>query len=86
MVNFFVNVRARGCKCNAAVSLQRIENHRRTDVYTVHNRISFDDEIVTIAMSGIIIENIEQVSALLFKLESSDSLIIKDSMLSIIEI
>lgn len=85
-VSFSVNVRAKGCKCNTAISLQMIKNHQRENLFTVRSPIPCDNEAVTISTGNIIIENYDHASSLLLKLESPDSLIIEDSMLSIIEI
>jgi len=85
-ISFVVNVRAKDCKCNAAVGLQMMKNHQRKELYTVHSHVPCDDELVTLSISGIIIENFDCNSSLLIKLESPDSLIVEDSMLSIIEI
>lgn len=86
LVNFSVNVIANGCKRNAGITLQIIKNHRCEDIYTVRSHIPCDNEAVTISMNGVIIENFDHDSSLVFRLESPDSLMVEDSMLSIIEI
>lgn len=86
-VDFAVNVKAKeSCKCEAAISLQMINNHQCMDIYTVRNCVT-DDSMLTISMSGIIVETEYHArSSLLLKLVSSDSLIVEDSMLSIMKI
>ncbi|MDR1914637.1 MAG: hypothetical protein LBQ68_09185 [Clostridiales bacterium] len=87
MVSFAVNVRAKAsCKCDVAICLQMICNHQRTDIYTVRDCVT-DDKMLTITMSGIIVEaEHHALSSLLLKIVSSDSLIVEDSILSIMEI
>lgn len=88
VVSFAVNVRAKSnCKSNASISLQMINNHQCTNLYTVHAHVS-EGAVVTISMGGIMIEtsNHRVPSALLLKLVSPDALMVEDSMLSIMEI
>lgn len=88
-VSFAVNVKAKSCcECDAAISLQMISKHHRADIYTVYSRVPHSDTPVTISMGGIIIEvpDFHAPASIFLKLVSSDSLIVEDSMLSIIEI
>lgn len=88
MVSFTVNVKCKsGCNCDAAISLQMINNHQRTDICTVYGDISAG-KATTISAGGVIVETSgnHMSDSLLLKLVSHDSLIIESAKLSIIEI
>lgn len=86
MVSASVNVRTKDCTGNAAVSLQMIKNHQRRDIFTVHTPIPYNNECVTLSISGIVVENTDCTSSLLLTLESPGSLIVEDAVMSIVEV
>lgn len=85
-INFSINIKVKYCKCNAAVSLVSMKGECCPNIHNVYSLIPYENETVTVSMSGIIIENYEIPSILLLKLDSPDSLIIESATLSITEI
>lgn len=89
MINFSANVNIESrSHCDIAVNLQRSNAKRHSDIFTFKDHIPCANTTATISMSGIIIENFECCcsEALQLKLVSPDSLMVEDSMLSIVEI
>jgi len=88
MINIAVNLKPKDFLCNASVSLKMINGHKCKEIYTVHNRFSRENTLATMSMSGIIIEVFDhcEPSFLELKLISPNSLILDNSMLSIVEL
>ena len=87
MVNFAVNVKAKDCRNNVAVSLKMTNGGQCKELYTVHHYFSYENTVATMSVGGIIIEVCtHQPSFLDVTLVSPHSVLLEDAMLSVIEL
>ena len=87
MISFAVNVITNlCCQCNVAISLQMCNAQQYSDVFIFKDHILCANTAVTASLSGIIVDTSNHfgISSLRLNLVSPDSLIVENSILSIV--